>query len=353
MPCAGTITPNPMIIVMQLDATEQQVQLVADTIRDFGLEPLVLPGEDRVAIGIPASLTADQRETVEAGLSGLPGISKITQTSRPYKLASFEFKRKPSYVTVKNVTIGQGNFVVMGGPCSIESYEQLSESAKVIKAAGATVLRGGAFKPRTSPYAFQGLAEEGLRIMKQVGDETGLVTITEVMSPDRVAVVAEHTDILQIGARSMQNFPLLIEAGRSGKPVFLKRGPSSGIDEFLLAAEYILNQGNPNVILCERGVMPIDKSYTRNTLDLSAVPVLKEFSHLPVIVDPSHGTGVARYVRPMSRAALVVGADGLMVEMHPKPKTALSDGSQALTSENFAELMDELRKLAAFMNVKM
>jgi 3-deoxy-7-phosphoheptulonate synthase len=205
----------------------------------------------------------------------------------------------------------------------------------------------GAFKPRTSPYSFQGLAEEGLKIIKAVGDETGLVTISEVMSGDMVPLVCEYVDILQIGARSMQNFPLLIEAGRSGKPVFLKRGPSALIDDFLLAAEYVLSQGNSQVILCERGIIPLDRTYTRNTLDLSAVPVLKEHSHLPVIVDPSHGTGVAKYVEPMAKAALVVGADGIMVEMHPDPKSALSDGSQALTPEQFMKMMHELHTLAA------
>jgi 3-deoxy-7-phosphoheptulonate synthase len=283
----------------------------------------------------------------------MEGVSKITQTSRPYKLASREFHRTNTVVMVKNVTIGGGQFVVMGGPCSVESYEQFSAAAAIVKKSGATILRGGAFKPRTSPYSFQGLAEEGLKIMKAVGDETGLVTISEVMSGDMVPLVAEYIDILQIGARSMQNFPLLIEAGKSGKPVFLKRGPSAPIDEFLLAAEYILSQGNPNVILCERGVIPLDRSYARNTLDLSAVPVLKENTHLPVIVDPSHGTGVARYVAPMAKAAMVAGADGLMVETHPNPKEALSDGSQALTSEQFIRLMDELRKLAGCLDLEM
>jgi 3-deoxy-7-phosphoheptulonate synthase len=229
----------------------------------------------------------------------------------------------------------------------VESYEQFSQAAEIVKASGATILRGGAFKPRTSPYSFQGLAEEGLKIMKAVGDETGLVTISEVMSGDMVKLVSEYIDILQIGARSMQNFPLLIEAGKSGKPVFLKRGPSAPIDDFLLAAEYVLNQGNPNVILCERGIIPLDKTYTRNTLDLSAVPVLKEHTHLPVIVDPSHGTGVAKYVAPMAKAALVVGADGIMVEMHPDPKSALSDGSQALTPEQFTKMMSDLRALGS------
>jgi 3-deoxy-7-phosphoheptulonate synthase len=222
-------------------------------------------------------------------------------------------------------------------------------AGKTVKETGGKVLRGGAFKPRTSPYSFQGLQEEGLKILKSVGDELDLATVSEVMSGDLVPLVAEYVDILQIGARSMQNFPLLIEAGKSGKPVFLKRGPSATIDEFLLAAEYVLNQGNPNVILCERGVIPIDRSYTRNTLDLSAVPVLKEYSHLPVIVDPSHGTGVARYVAPMAKAAMVVGADGVMIEMHPNPKTALSDGSQALTPEQYNDLMNQLNTLRGYM----
>jgi 3-deoxy-7-phosphoheptulonate synthase len=336
-----------MIVVMQVGASEAQVEAVAQAIRAQGVEPLVLPGEDRVAIGIPSALTSDQKETLEAVLGALEGVNKITQTSRPYKLASREFHREDTVVEVKGVRIGQGTFVVMGGPCSVESYDQFAQAAGMVRAAGCQVLRGGAFKPRTSPYAFQGLQTEGLEIMRRVGDETGLVTISEVMSPDRVAEVAAHVDILQIGARSMQNFPLLIEAGRSMKPVFLKRGPSATIDEFLLAAEYVLSQGNPDVILCERGVMPLDRSYTRNTLDLSVIPVLKEYSHLPVIIDPSHGTGVARYVGPMAKAALVAGADGLMVEMHPNPKQALSDGSQALNPEQFARLMDELHRLRA------
>jgi 3-deoxy-7-phosphoheptulonate synthase len=342
-----------MIIVMQVDARPEQVEAVCDAIRSHGVDPLVLPGEDRVAIGIPSSLNNDQRTTLESLINSMDGVSKVTQTSRPYKLASLEFHRQKTVVEVKGVKIGPGHFVVMGGPCSIESLEQFRTAAGLVKEAGATIVRGGAFKPRTSPYSFQGLAEDGLKIMKEVGDELGLVTISEVMSGDMVPLVAKYVDILQIGARSMQNFPLLIDAGRSGKPVFLKRGPSATIDEFLLAAEYVLNQGNPNVILCERGVMPLDRSYTRNTLDLSAVPVLKEFTHLPVIVDPSHGTGVAKYVAPMAKAAIIVGADGVMVEMHPNPKVALSDGSQALTPDQFTALMGDLKHLAEFCGVKM
>jgi len=338
-----------MIITMQLGATQELFDAVVEAITVHGLQTLVMPGEDRTAIGIPSAIGSDLRSTLESVIGALEGVNKITQTSRPYKLASIEFHREKTIVEVKGVKIGESHFVVMGGPCSIESYEQFSQAANLVKEAGATVLRGGAFKPRTSPYAFQGLQEEGLKIMKQVGDETGLVTISEVMSGDMVPLVAKYVDILQIGARSMQNFPLLIEAGKSGKPVFLKRGPSATIDEFLLAAEYVLSQGNPNVILCERGVMPLDRSYTRNTLDLSIVPVLKEYTHLPVIIDPSHGTGVARYVAPMAKAAVVAGADGVMIEMHPNPKKALSDGSQALTPEQFVQLMQELLRLVKFV----
>jgi 3-deoxy-7-phosphoheptulonate synthase len=339
-----------MIIVMQIGATDAQIQSVAQAIKDRGFDPLVLPGEGRTAIGIPASLDSDQRTLLEVQISAMDGVSKVTQTSRPYKLASREVHREDTIVKVKDLTIGGGSFVIMGGPCSVESYEQFEEAARVVKETGATILRGGAFKPRTSPYAFQGLQLEGLKIIKEIGDKTGLVTITEVMSGDMVSAVAEHVDILQIGARSMQNFPLLIEAGKSGKPVFLKRGPSATIDEFLLAAEYVLSQGNPNVILCERGIVAMDKSYTRNVLDLGSVPVLKEHSHLPVIVDPSHGTGVARYVLPLAKAAVVTGCDGLMVEMHPNPKEALSDGSQALTPAQFQNLVAEVMKLQAFVS---
>ncbi len=342
-----------MIITMQFGASQAEIDAVCSVIKERGFEPLVMPGEDRLAIGIHAALSPDDRIFLESAIGSLDGVSKVTQTSSPYTLASIEFHRTRSSVAVKGVVIGDGRFTVMAGPCSVESYDQYRASADMVKASGASVLRGGAFKPRTSPYSFQGLQEEGLQIIKQVGDETGLVTISEVMSADMVEVVADHVDILQIGARSMQNFPLLIEAGKSAHPVFLKRGPSATIDEFLLAAEYVLNQGNPNVILCERGIMPLDRTYTRNTLDLAAVPVLKEHTHLPVIVDPSHGTGVARYVAPMAKGAMVVGADGVMVEMHPDPKKALSDGSQALDPAHFNSLMKELKALATATGVRM
>ncbi len=342
-----------MIILMQFGATQAQIDAVCDAIRQHHVEPLVLPGEDRLAIGIPAALTSDQRDHIEAALNALEGVSKITQTSRPYKLASLEFHRAKTVVDIKGVKIGPGYFTIFAGPCSIESYEQLLQCAKLVKAAGGKVLRGGAFKPRTSPYSFQGLGEEGLKIMKQVGDETGLLTVTEVMSGDLVALVAKYVDILQIGARSMQNFPLLIEAAKSGKPIFLKRAPNATIDEFLLAAEYLLSYGNKDVILCERGIVPLDRSYTRNTLDLASVPVLKEHTHLPVVVDPSHATGVSKYVGPMAKAAMMAGADGLMIEMHPDPSAALSDGSQSLTPEQFSCLMEDLRTLSGFAGLRM
>ncbi|MBX3095627.1 MAG: 3-deoxy-7-phosphoheptulonate synthase [Fimbriimonadaceae bacterium] len=337
-----------MIVVMQMGATEAQVQAVADAVRAKGYEPLVMPGEGRTAIGIPAALSTDERMTLESIIGRLEGVNKITQTSHSYKLASWEYHREPTVVKAGSQRIGPGSFTVMAGPCSVESYEQYLAAAQAVKRAGAKIIRGGAFKPRTSPYSFQGLKMEGLEIIKQVSTETGLASITEVMSADMVGAVAEHVDLLQIGARSMQNFPLLIEAGKSGKPVFLKRGPSATIEEFLLAAEYVLNEGCPDVILCERGIMPMDRTFTRNTLDLAAVPVLKSLSHLPVIVDPSHGVGVAKFVPAMAKAAMIAGADGLMIEVHPDPNEALSDGSQTLDPDQFSALMDDLRVLAPF-----
>lgn len=342
-----------MIILMKLGATQSQVDHVCSAIRGKGHEPLVLPGEDRLAIGIPDALTADEKVDIAGLISQLDGVSMVTQTSRPYKLASLEFHPNETVVRAGPATFGGGCFTVVAGPCSIESLPQLRLAAREARNSGARALRGGAFKPRTSPYAFQGLQEEGLRIMKEVGEETGLATVTEVMSVEQVAFAAECVDMLQIGARSMQNYPLLVAAGKADKPVLLKRGPSATIDEFLLAAEYVLSQGNPNVVLCERGVVPIDRSYTRNTLDLTAVPVLKEHTHLPVVVDPSHGTGVARYVPSMAMASLAAGADGLMIEMHPEPKNALSDGAQSLDPAAFERLMRDLRALATHLGREM
>lgn len=336
-----------MVVVMHPDATEEQIQSVCAAIERHGLEPLLMPG-NVMAIGIPSAIPTDLRDPLEQRLSILPGVSKVTQVSRSYKLASREFHPSDTVVDVGGVRFGDPEIVVIAGPCSIESYEQLKDAAIAVKAAGAKVLRGGAFKPRTSPYSFQGLAEEGLKIMQQVGREVGIKTISEVMSPEMVGLVANYVDILQIGARSMQNYPLLIEAGRSGHPVFLKRGPAATLDEFLLAAEYVLSNGNPNVILCERGIVPIDRAYTRNTLDLNAVPVLRDQTHLPIVVDPSHGVGVAKYVPALACAAVAAGADGLMIEVHPNPGDAVSDAAQTLSPDSFCQMME---RVAAFANV--
>jgi 3-deoxy-7-phosphoheptulonate synthase len=336
-----------MIVVMTVSASETEIEQVMSVIEARGLRSLRMPGGDRVAIGIPSAIPPDLREPLFQALSVLPGVGHVAHVSRPYKLASREFHQADTVIQVKGVRFGGNQLQVMTGPCSVESYEQMRAAAIAAKRAGATVLRGGAFKPRTSPYAFQGLQEEGLRILQHVGSEMGLVTISEVMQPDLVGLVGSYVDILQIGARNMQNFPLLVEAGRSGRPVMLKRGPSATLDEFLLAAEYLLHHNNSQVLLCERGVHPLDRSYTRNTLDLNAVPVLKEISHLPVIVDPSHGTGVSRYVPALALAAVAAGADGLMVEMHPHPREALSDGAQSLTPEQLQALMTQLHRVAS------
>jgi 3-deoxy-7-phosphoheptulonate synthase len=335
-----------MIVVMSVAASSNEIQQVVQTIAEHQLKALPMPGGERTAIGIPSAIPPELREDLAQLLQSLPGVDHVTHVTRSYKLASREFHPADSLVEAKGCLIGGDCIQVMAGPCSVESYDQMLSSAKATRQAGARILRGGAFKPRSSPYAFQGLQEEGLKILKAVGEETGLVTISEVMQPDLVELVVRYVDILQIGARNMQNFPLLIEAGRSGHPVLLKRGPSATIEEFLLAAEYMLHQNNSKVMLCERGVHPLDRSFTRNTLDLNAVPVLKEISHLPVIVDPSHGTGVSRYVPAMAKAALAAGADGLMIEIHPTPRTALSDGAQSLTPAQFQTLMEQLQPLA-------
>jgi 3-deoxy-7-phosphoheptulonate synthase len=334
---------------MSVSATTEEIQQVSAAIEAQGLTPLVMPGGERTAVGIPSAIAPEGREDLARLLESLPGVDHVAHVSRAFKLASREFHRADTIVRVRGVAIGGSTLQVMAGPCAVESYAQLKAAAEAVRTAGATMLRGGAFKPRTSPYAFQGLQEEGLRILRQVGEETGLATVSEVMQSDLVGLVAEHVDMLQIGARNMQNFPLLVEAAGSGRPVLLKRGPSAGLDEFLLAAEYLLHHGNPNVVLCERGVHPLDRSYTRNTLDLNCVPVLKELSHLPVIVDPSHGVGVSRYVPAMALAAVAAGADGLMIEVHPNPREALSDGPQSLNPTQFAALMQRLKPLAPVM----
>jgi len=339
-----------MMVLMGADATPEQVDDVMAQIVAQRLQALRLPGDEHIAIGVASAIPPEQRDSLYQLLSSLPGVDHVVHISRPYKLASREFHRVDTVVNVKGVEIGGTRCVVMAGPCSIESREQLFATATVVKAAGAKVLRGGAYKPRTSPYAFQGLGVEGLKLLKEVGDALGILTVTEVMAPEDVPAVAAYADILQIGARNMQNYPLLIAAGRSGHPTLLKRGPSASLDEFLLASEYLLHHGTQAVMLCERGVHPLDRTYTRNTLDLNAVPALKQITHLPVIVDPSHGTGVARYVPAMARAGLAAGADGLIIEVHPSPKTALSDGAQSLTPEQFATTMEELRRIAAALD---
>ena len=335
------------MVLMNQEATSDHIDEVVARIEHYKMQALRLPGDEHIAIGVASAIPPELREPLTVALSSLPGVDHVVQISRPYKLASREFHGVDTIINIKGVEIGGSKCVVMAGPCSVESRDQIFAAARAVQGAGATILRGGAYKPRTSPYAFQGLGLEGLQLLKEVSDELGILTITEVMAPEDVEKVAAHVDILQIGARNMQNYPLLIAAGKSGHPTLLKRGPSASIDEFLLAAEYLLHHGTQDVMLCERGVHPLDRAYTRNTLDLNAVPVLKHMSHLPVIVDPSHGVGVARYVPALCRAALAAGADGLIVEVHPCPKEALSDGAQSLTPVQFTALMEDLWRIAA------
>jgi 3-deoxy-7-phosphoheptulonate synthase len=309
----------------------------------MGYTPHTIRGELRTVIG---AVGDDRGKERLRALESLEVVETVTPILKPFKLASLEVRSAPTRVTVGGAVIGGKKLVVMAGPCSVESREQVLEVAMKVKAAGASILRGGAFKPRTSPYAFQGLEEEGLKYLAEARRETGLPVITEVMEPDKVGIVAEHADILQIGARNVQNFSLLRKVGESGKPVLLKRGMSTSIQEWLLSAEYILAGGNPNVILCERGIRTFETA-TRFTLDLNAVPVVKRLTHLPVVVDPSHGTGHWEYVEAMACAGVAAGADGLIIEVHPKPEEALSDGPQSLKPERFAKLMERVRRVAA------
>ena len=285
-----------------------------------------------------------RKEQVMGRLSGLAGVESVTPISRPFKLTSREFEPTDTVVRVGGASIGGGGLTVMAGPCSVESRDQLMATADAVAAAGATILRGGAFKPRTSPYTFQGLGVDGLELLAEARERTGLPIVTEVMEPAIVDIVADHADILQVGARNMQNYPLLMAVGRSSRPVLLKRGLSATIEEWLMAAEYIVSSGNPAVILCERGIRTFE-TYTRNTLDLAAVPLLRHLTHLPIVVDPSHATGKRWLVRPMALAAVAAGADGVMVEVHPDPDEALSDGEQSITLEQFADLAPVLRRI--------
>jgi 3-deoxy-7-phosphoheptulonate synthase len=328
-----------MIVAMQAEATEEQINHICDRIREFGYTPHVIRGTERTVIA--AVGPGDKKEHIEH-LKSADGVENAFPILQPFKLVSREVKKQKSSVPVDDVRIGDGGFVVMAGPCSVEGYDQLITTADAVAAAGAQILRGGAYKPRTSPYDFQGLAEEGLKLLAEARKRTGLKVITEVLDTEDVELVAEYADILQVGARNMQNFALLKKLGEISKPVMLKRGLSATIKEFLLSAEYIVTHGNPNVILCERGIRTFETA-TRNTLDLAAVPLLNELTHLPVIVDPSHATGKRSLVHPLARAAVAVGADGLMVEVHPTPETAWSDGPQSLRLEEFAKMMDDLQ----------
>jgi 3-deoxy-7-phosphoheptulonate synthase len=330
-----------MLIVMDSAATEEDVRRVVEAVEQRGLQAHAIPGAQRTAIGITGN-----RGTVEsAAFENLPGVSEVIPVTAPYKLVSREAKRENTVVSVAGVEVGGPRVVVIAGPCAVESEKQALEIGREVRAAGATLYRGGAFKPRTSPYSFQGLGEPGLKILKKVREETGLPIVTEVIDTDTAELVAEYADCLQIGARNMQNFALLKKVGRIRKPVLLKRGMSATIEEFLLSAEYLLSEGNYEVILCERGVRTF-ANHTRNTLDLSAIPYVKRISHLPILVDPSHGTGKRLKVLPMSRAAVAVGSDGLLIEVHDHPEAALSDGPQALMPDMFAQLMKEVRLLA-------
>jgi 3-deoxy-7-phosphoheptulonate synthase len=330
-----------MLIVMDAAATSEEVGRVVEVVRQLGLQAHPIPGTQRTAIGITGN-----RGTVEpTAFENLPGVLEVIPVSAPYKLVSREAKRENTVVSIGGVAVGGSRIAVVAGPCAVESERQAVEIALRVKESGATLYRGGAFKPRTSPYSFQGLGFEGLKILSKVRRETGLPIVTEVLDTDSVDVVAEHADCLQVGARNMQNFALLKRLGKLRKPVLLKRGLSATIEELLLSAEYLLSEGNYEVVLCERGVRTF-VNHTRNTLDLSAIPYVQRISHLPILVDPSHGTGKRQKVLPLSRAAVAVGADGLLIEVHNHPEAALSDGPQALLPEMFTDLMEQVRRLA-------
>lgn len=334
-----------MLIVMNHNATQAEVDAVTKAVADMGYTAAPIPGSERTAIGV----LGNQGYVDDSKILELPGVQRVIHVSKPYKLVSRDFHPEDTVVDVAGIRVGQGcRPVVVAGPCAVESEEQIIRTALFMKKAGADMLRGGAFKPRTGPHTFQGLRDEGLKLLAKAGRESGLPIVTEVMSPDNVGLVAEYADLLQIGARNMQNFDLLREVGRIRKPVLLKRGMSATVEEFLAAAEYILAEGNDQVILCERGIRTYETA-TRNTLDLSVAPLIKELSHLPIMVDPSHATGKRSLVTPMALAALVAGAHGVLVEVHPEPEKALSDGPQSLTFPGFEHLMDEVRRLVAFL----
>jgi 3-deoxy-7-phosphoheptulonate synthase len=331
-----------VLVVMKRGATQKEIDAVVARIQEFGITPVPLPGAERMAIGTFGSTSRAAADAVES----LPGVAEVVPVSRPFKLASREVIAQDTIVTVGGVPIGgSAHVVVMAGPCSVESRDQLLATARAVRDAGARVLRGGAFKPRSSPYAFRGLGVDGLELLAEARAETGLAIVTEVLTPGDVDAVARAADCLQVGARNMQNYALLDAVGEQPKPVLLKRGMSATVEEFLLSAEYILARGNRNVVLAERGIRTFEK-YTRNTFDVNAIPLLKRLTHLPVIGDPSHGTGKWYLVAPVALAAVAAGADGLMIEVHPSPDHALSDGFQSLTFENFAALMAQVAGVA-------
>ena len=330
-----------MIVVMNPGAKHNDITKITDKLKKMGYGVHLSTGENRTIIGV----IGQRREEAAQAMEAMPEVERVVFITRPFKLAGREFHPEDTVIRVGDITIGGHELIIMAGPCAIENEEQLLEAAKTIKSAGAKVLRAGAFKPRTSPYSFQGLEQQGLHYLNEVRSKTGLLIVTEVMDQFTVSEVVECADIIQVGARNMQNYYLLRELGRIRKPVLLKRGLSATIEEWLMAAEYILSGGNYEVILCERGIRTFEP-YTRNTLDLSAVPLVKQLSHLPVIVDPSHGTGLSGLVPAMSRAALAAGADGLMIEVHPNPQEAMSDGPQSLNPEQFISLMKELKGVA-------
>ncbi len=328
-----------MIISMRLHATADEIDQVCERIKEFGYKVHSIVGEERVVIGVVG--VGDVTACLES-IQAMPGVESAVRISAPYKFVSKEFKPNHTRIRLNGIEIGGDDFCVMAGPCSVENEKQIMETAEGVAAAGAKILRGGAYKPRTSPYDFQGLGVEGLKLLAKAREATGLAVVTEVMSDGEVGLVAEYADIMQVGARNMQNFALLKALGGCGRPVLLKRGMSSTIKELLMSAEYITAHGNANVILCERGIRTFETA-TRNTCDLAAVPLLNELTHLPVIVDPSHATGKRSLVPPLSRAAAAIGADGLIVEVHPRPERAMSDGAQSLTLEGFREMMEQLR----------
>lgn len=330
-----------MIVVMGLRASEDKIEAVLERLKRAGFKIHLSQGVERTIIGA----IGDRTRMGDLALEAMPGVENVVPILQPYKLASRAFKEQGTIVRVGDIEIGGEEIHIMAGPCAVESREQLLESAELVKAAGATLLRGGAFKPRTSPYSFQGLEEEGLKLLAEAREKTGLKIVTEVMDASAIPVVAEYADILQIGTRNMQNFFLLREVAKVDKPILLKRGVSATIEEWLMAAEYIMAGGNYNVILCERGIRTYE-SFTRNTLDLAAIPVVKHLSHLPIIVDPSHAIGKWRFVPPMAAAAVAAGADGLLIEVHPNPAEALCDGPQSLTPANFNTLMQDLKSVA-------